>query len=182
MKHTTQSYYSGYPQLETSGWTIVYQGNEPASPDGWRNFSFQTPFEYNGTDNLLVDYSFNNSSSSTNGVCFVSDTGATRVILAMSDSQHGDPLSWDSYTLGISIASAVPNLKLISTIPANILAGDFNSSCSVNLPDFAIFSAAWLSTPLDGNWDQQCDIAPPLDIINILDLEMVVDNWLVITE
>jgi hypothetical protein len=179
MKHTSQSYYSGYPLLETSGWTTVYQSNEPASPAGWRYFSFQTPFDYNGTSNLLIDFSFNNSYSTYDGDCHVSDTGATRVIIAYSDSDDGDPLDWTSYTLPIYTAYSVPNLKLISKITAEPTLGDFGYDCDVDIEDFSTLAFAWLSDPNDGNWNGRCDISDPNDsVIDGLDLEVFSQNWL----
>ena len=179
MKHTAQSYYSGYPLLETTGWTTVYQNNEPASPAGWRYFAFQTPFDYNGTSNLLIDFGFNNSYSTYNGACFVSDTGAKRVILAYSDSEHGDPLDWTSYTLPIYTAESIPNLKLISKITAEPTLGDFEYDCDVDLDDFSVLASAWLSVPNDDSWNGRCDISDPNDsIINGLDLEVFSQNWL----
>jgi len=62
MKHTDKNYFqtSAY-QMETSGWTTVYQSNETISSTGWINFHFTTSFDYNGTQNLMIDFSFNNS-------------------------------------------------------------------------------------------------------------------------
>jgi len=184
MKHTSQSYYSGYPLFETTGWTTVFQGNEPPTPIGWRYFSFQQPFEYNGTDNLMIDFSHNNSSYSTYGYCYVSDTGNTRVLMAYSDSTHGDPLDWTSYIgLDLWTSSGVPNLKLISTVSAQPISGDFESDCDVDLYDFAVFASAWLSGPSDGNWNPDCDIFETAEpVIDMLDLAVFVENWLTIAE
>ena len=61
MKHTTLTEHPVSPAWEGSGWTVVYQADEPAGTSGWRTFEFSTPFEYNGTNNLLADFSFNNA-------------------------------------------------------------------------------------------------------------------------
>ena len=95
MKHSNLSGYSSNNcSLEADGWTVVYQNNEPIEDKGWHTFEFQTPFEYNGTDNLLVDFSFNNSSSTSHGLCRVSSPGGRRSAYAASYDQHGDPLDW----------------------------------------------------------------------------------------
>ena len=60
MKHTSMNSYS-IASFDPNDWTIVYDANEPEGVTGWRNFTFSTPFEYNGTDNLMVDFSQNNS-------------------------------------------------------------------------------------------------------------------------
>ncbi|MHC4500616.1 MAG: FG-GAP repeat protein, partial [Planctomycetota bacterium] len=124
MKHTNISEYSGC-SLETDGWTVVYRNNELISDTGWYTFDFQTPFEYNGTDNLLVDFSHNNSSSTNNGLCRVSSPGGKRSVYAESDSRHGDPLDWpamDSPTMNCS--SNVPNVKLTLTSESIAICGD----------------------------------------------------------
>lgn len=179
MKHTTQSEYVGYPLFETSGWTVVYEGDEAATPIGWRYFAFQTPFEYNGADNLLIDFSFNNSYYTTNGTSFVSDVTDTRVLMAFSDSMHGDPLDWTSYTLSVYTATAVPNLKLISTVSAESLVGDFGVNCRVDMADLALLVSAWLTSYGQPGYNDDCDISDPGDdTINLLDFAVFAENWL----
>ena len=57
---------------------------------------------------------------------------------------------------------------------------DFNESGAVDLNDFAILSAAWLSTDNDSNWNSECDISAATDnVINKLDLRTFTQNWLV---
>jgi hypothetical protein len=50
----------------------------------------------------------------------------------------------------------------------------------VSLPDFARFANAWLSSKGDAEWDAICDVAPTGgdDYIDILDLAVLVDEWL----
>jgi len=99
MKHTNLSEYSSNNcSLETNGWTVVYQNDESIDNTGWYKFEFQTPFEYNGTDNLLVDFSFNNNSSSPVGMCRVSSPGGERSAFAYN--QSGDPLDWQGKVSG----------------------------------------------------------------------------------
>jgi len=56
--------------------------------------------------------------------------------------------------------------------------GDFDGQCDVDLVDFAIMSAAWLSddTPT-ANWSQDCDLDNS-GVIDIGDLETLGANWL----
>jgi len=56
--------------------------------------------------------------------------------------------------------------------------GDFDGQCDVDLVDFAIMSAAWLSddTP-SANWNQDCDLDNS-GVIDIDDLETLGANWL----
>ncbi len=178
MKHTSRNYYSGYPYFETSGWTIVYQNNETISSAGWQNFHFQNAFEYNGTSNLMIDFSHNNSYYSYDGYCLVSDMGIDRVLLSFADSTYGDPLYWsDSYNPGIYLAEGVPNIKLIGTVPAEPLTGDIERDCDVDFVDVAIMADAWLSQSGEPGFNEDCDIVPDNEI-NGEDLEQLVTNWL----
>ena len=65
MKHTSLTSFPSSPGWDNSGWTLVYQRNENLTTLGWVTFTFSTPFDYNGTDNLLVDFSYNNSVSAS---------------------------------------------------------------------------------------------------------------------
>jgi hypothetical protein len=65
------------------------------------------------------------------------------------------------------------------TVPNLYLLGDFVSSNRVDFMDFAILANAWLSDPMQANWDGRCDISePPDNVIDILDLEIFSQNWL----
>ena len=110
MKHTNLSKYSSDNCfLEADGWTVVYQNNESIDNKGWCKFEFQTPFEYNGTDNLMVDFSFNNSTSTSHGLCRVSSPGGKRSAYAASYDQQGDPLDWQDE---VNSHNNVPDVKL----------------------------------------------------------------------
>ncbi len=180
MKHTSRSAYVSYPLFETSGWTTVYQSNESISSTGWRNFHFQNVFEYNGTDNLLIDFTYNNSYYTTESYCMVSNMGSDRVLMSFCDSTYGDPLNWtDSYNPGLYTATGVPNIKLISTVSAEPILGDFKPDCNVDLYDLSIFASAWQSEPGHDNWNPDCDIHETVTpFIDMLDLSVFVEHWL----
>jgi len=58
--------------------------------------------------------------------------------------------------------------------------GDFAGDCDVDLGDFGIFAAAWLSEEGEGQFNSACDIGVPGDDrINLADLKVFVENWLV---
>jgi subtilisin family serine protease len=117
MKHTTLSAYSSY-SFDSTGWTIVYQDNEPRGSTGWRTFTFSTPFLYNGTSNLLIDFSHNNSSSTTSGNCMYSTPGSYRSVYAYSNSTNGDPLSWSGTSSPTTHGSTnVPNIQMTICLP-----------------------------------------------------------------
>ena len=179
VQHTALTEY-GSPAFETGGWTTVYQGDAEVDSTGWFWFEFQQDFDYNGSDNLLIDFSYDTSGTSADGLCRVSDTGATRVVMASSNSGHGDPLDWSPWTFSeVYISSAVPNIKVATTLRAAMLEGDFNADCEVNVADLIMLASAWLSRPGDANWDPSCDIAATGDgTINGLDFAVLADRWL----
>jgi hypothetical protein len=180
MKHTSRSDFSHPPYLETSGWTTVYQSNESISVSGWRNFHFHNAFEYNGTDNLLIDFSHNNSYFTTESSCMVSNMGVERVLMAFCDSTHGNPLDWsDYYNPGLWGATAVPNIKLISEVSAEPMPGDFKPDCNVDMYDISVFALAFNSRPGDSNWDADCDLFLTVEpVIDMRDLSVFVGYWL----
>jgi len=61
--------------------------------------------------------------------------------------------------------------------------GDFDYNFRVDFADFAVLAAAWQSTEGDdANWNPLCNLAAPDDVIDIADLAVFCDNWLVGTE
>jgi len=57
--------------------------------------------------------------------------------------------------------------------------GDSEPNRDVDLRDFAVFAAAWRSTPADEKWNPFCDISEPEDdLIDERDLAVFVDNYL----
>jgi hypothetical protein len=56
---------------------------------------------------------------------------------------------------------------------------DFTCPDGVDLADFAVLAEAWLSNPMDLNWNGRCEIAqPPDNIINFLDLAFLDNIWI----
>ena len=172
MKHTSMDSYTN-PSLDSSGWTIVYQGDESVGSPGWRTFTFSTPFEYNGIDNLLVDFSFNNSSNSLLfGTCRVSTPGGTRTAYANSNSSYGDPLNWSGTTSpSVYGTSDVPNIQL--TICGGSYIGDFDGDGDVDMMDLDALCESWLTD------DTIIDIAPAEGdgIVNMRDFAAFARSW-----
>ena len=142
MKHTSLSNYFGTPEWEIDDWVIVYQDDEPVPAIGWKTFNFTTPFEYNGTNNLMIDFSFNNSSYTSDGECETTDTGFNRSIYSYSDSNNGNPLNWSGTTNPPpKISTLIPNILLHSeikkekevtpNIAGNFAAGIWNGNITV---------------------------------------------------
>ncbi len=112
MRHTALDSYSGSPEWE-SDWVVVHQSTTTVSSTGWMTFGFDTPFEYNGTNNLMVDLSFNNTSYSSDGSCESTDTGVSRSLYYQTDSDYGDPLDWTgSSSPSPDTSYNIPNITL----------------------------------------------------------------------
>jgi uncharacterized repeat protein (TIGR01451 family) len=114
LKHTALSQYGGSPAWEGSGWTIMVQTNMSISSTGLLTFRFASPFVYNGVDNLMVDFSFNNSSYTSDGYCRATLQNATRTIYYRTDSGYGDPLTWSGTSSPYPTTSAyTPNIRVL---------------------------------------------------------------------
>jgi beta-lactam-binding protein with PASTA domain len=114
VKHTSLSeYYYDNIQWESTGWTTVYQADETISATGWTTFIFNTPFYYDGTQNLMVDISFNNSSWTVSGLCRYSEPGGLRSLCVCTDDSYGDPLTWSgSSSPWPNSMTYIPNIRL----------------------------------------------------------------------
>lgn len=69
--------------------------------------------------------------------------------------------------------------QVLITFPYHCPLSDFNDDCQVDITDYAIFAAAWMTTPITLQWNSDCDISRPLDsVINEMDLSVFGDEWL----
>ncbi|MBM4103405.1 MAG: hypothetical protein FJ263_05040 [Planctomycetes bacterium] len=174
MKHTDLSVYGSSPNWESTGWTIVYQANQSITTTGWVEFIFSTPFEYNGTQNLMVDISFNNSSSTSDGTCRYTSLGTYRSIYYRTNSGYGDPLTWASRTPTPYRTTNVPNIRLTIASKTADLTGDG----FVNMADFAVLGPWWQSgCDVTNDWCDGADIDWSGQS-DLLDLEEFVSYWL----
>ena len=98
---------------ESTGWTTAYQTNQPRGATGLVTFAFTTPFVYNGTSNVMVDFSHNNISYTSNGVVSSTATAAGRSLTSYTDSGYNDPLNWTGTASPTpATVSRIANLKL----------------------------------------------------------------------
>ncbi len=140
MKHSALTSYAP-AAWDAAGWTTVHQSNQTVTTTGWVTFPLTTPFDYNGTSSLLIDFSFNNSSFTTQGICTTSATAATRTIYYFADSAFGDPLTWSGTTNPTPLtALQIPNLRvqydrsvpIAPTTTGAFTAGVWTGSIAVN--------------------------------------------------
>jgi len=71
-------------------------------------------------------------------------------------------------------AGAVANLMCREPAP-----GDVNHDCVVDMADYAVLTAAYLSQPGDPRWNPDCDISSPADdIVDMRDFNVFLSSWL----
>ncbi len=113
LRHTSLDGYQPGHEAWEGEWTTVYRKDTRIHSSGWAVFTFDTPFAYNGVDNLMVDFSHDNSQYLNSGFCAATDVGCSRSLVFRSDSQHGVPTAWSEGTPSPTpIASTVvPNVR-----------------------------------------------------------------------
>ena len=113
LRHTDLAGYNAATQRwETNDWTVALQTNVTITATGWVRFAFTTPFFYNGTNNVMVDFSYNNGAYATDGTCWATVVSTNRSLYFRTDSGYGDPLTW---------SGIVPAGKLSATVPVMII-------------------------------------------------------------
>jgi uncharacterized repeat protein (TIGR01451 family) len=111
IKHTPLASYAS-PTWDDGGWTVAYRHHEAIQGVGWATFFFDQPFDYNGTDNLLVDLSYDNSSYSSDGLCAAFTAPVNRALVFQTDSAFGDPLDWSGSAPPPALTRRVPQIRL----------------------------------------------------------------------
>lgn len=120
LKHSPLTNYSR-AAWETSGWTTVSRRAETITAPGRTTFLFETPFDYDGTHSLLVDFSFDNASFTVNGLARSTLTPQRRALVFQTDSAFGDPLQWDASTAPPPLlVERIPNLEVQFETPVNL--------------------------------------------------------------
>lgn len=117
LKHTHLDSFT-HAEWEDSGWTTVHQRDETVLDTGWVTFGFSAPFEFNGSDNLMVDLSFNNAAYTANGLCLSTPAAQPRSLVFQTDSGFGDPLAWAGRTPPATPSRRVLNLRLTAETAA----------------------------------------------------------------
>ncbi|KWW33371.1 MAG: lysine-specific cysteine proteinase Kgp [bacterium F083] len=103
LKHTTKTAFTSKKGWESvSSSYLVYSGSVTFSASGWTTITLDTPFEYNGTSNLLLAVDDNTgtyvSSSSNSPMFYVYSTSANRALRIYSDRTNYNPASPSSYS------------------------------------------------------------------------------------
>ena len=123
MKHTSMTQYSSSPVWEGGDWTVVYQADETVSNLGWVWFPFSSDFHYNGSDSLIIDFSHNNTSWTSDGQCRYTAASQNRSLYYYTDSGFGDPLAWTGTSPTPNLIASVPDIKLLVGSPVAVAPG-----------------------------------------------------------
>lgn len=81
---------------ETDGWTTVFTATTQSAISP--NFAFTRPFWLDGTSSVLVDISFDNTTTGTAATLRYTASANPRVLSGTSASAHGNPLDWSATT------------------------------------------------------------------------------------
>jgi probable HAF family extracellular repeat protein len=162
-------------------------------------------FEPNGTGNnvdlgtldgcnYLVAASINNKGQIV-GLASKDASSGFRAVM-FDPTGNGDNLDLNDLidpTLGYSLNTAIcindngwivgrgtrPGKGSLAFLLKPAMPGDSEPDRDVDLKDYAVFTAAWRSTPADNNWNPFCDISEPEDgSIDESDLAVFADNYL----
>lgn len=113
LKHTSLSSYK--TNAWETDWTTVYRHDKAIARTGPARLDFDTPFAYNGTDNVMVDFSFENPRTTWAGSLLDTATGSSARTLYYRDIiNFGPPTEWTGTTPPPQSATNVPNVKLIA--------------------------------------------------------------------
>lgn len=110
LKHTPLGSYPSKAAWESNGWAVVHQSQQTIASTGPVYFAFSTPFYFNGTNNLLVDFSFSNTNHTTTGYCQYTTVSGKRTLYAkVNGTTYGDPLTWTKTSPRPNLSSTIPN-------------------------------------------------------------------------
>ncbi|MBR4535499.1 MAG: fibronectin type III domain-containing protein [Bacteroidales bacterium] len=149
--HTSQSSFSASSNyIPLSELTQVYSGSLNCQ-QGWNTFVFSTPFQYNGTDNLVL--AVDDNSGDYNGYAYTflaHDAGAKRTIYIHNDYNNPDPAAPGTYGETTSDRSNVkffiPCDNTVTCIAPNAYTNEVStSSITIN----------WVSGSTETSWEME---------------------------
>jgi hypothetical protein len=113
MQSTTLTALTGWV---TTGWTDVYTGNVVAVL-GWNDYSFTTPFAWDGTSNLLIKTCFNNSAYTANSAVYYTTMTANLHYYGYGDLSTGNGCVDALSTNGAQLYRANMRLGMATAAP-----------------------------------------------------------------
>ena len=91
MKHTTDTEFTDPSYIEdpvAEGFTLCHFGSTTFNGSGWYEFILDTPFEYNGTENLMIMWDCRDGSFGFSGPSFYYTNVANRVVYRHQDTDY----------------------------------------------------------------------------------------------
>lgn len=179
MQPTPMSEYPPEKDFVNSGWTTVYRNDETVTLTGWYRFDFETPYDCNEPNNILLDISFDNSSPAACDGTVYGFSDPNRVLVQVSNSLHGDPLQWTASMFAGSLSQDTkPAIRLVRLNP-DVSCADFDTSCRVDLQDLLLLADRWLAQYPQAAYDRRYDIGYPADaMINMGDFAKLASEWI----
>ncbi|MBI3868071.1 MAG: M36 family metallopeptidase [Verrucomicrobia bacterium] len=110
LKHVNETSLA-HGEWDSSDWTTVYSGDLTIHDPGLVPIPMQTTFAYDGARSILVDWSFNNSSYSSDGRTSYVLTEDLRARVFETDSAFGSPLDWVGAYPPATLTNRVPELR-----------------------------------------------------------------------
>jgi len=135
MMHSNATSFTGSTSwLDITSATLVYSG-EVAFASGWNLISLTTPFDYNGTDNLVVIVDDNTGSWVSSPSWGTHSTSESKAIRVYSDDTNYDPFNTSSYSG--TVMTSRNNIKFsvcplpTCFVPTNLTVSDINDNSAV---------------------------------------------------
>ena len=144
IKHTG----SGTTSAFESGFTTVYGPVDYTPSLGWNTHTFSSPFFWNGTDNILIDICFNNTSYTTNDKTYYSSTSFASVVYSI-----GDNLGVCSSPGFVQTSSDRPDIQIDWTEPSIPPNAQFNASTLFTCSGLICFTDLSTNSPTQWLWD-----------------------------
>lgn len=134
MKHTTATTSTAWV---TSGWTLVYGPTSipksSLSAGAWYTYIFHTSFNWDGTSNLLIDISRDDTYYTSGGGMYVRTGLSSRTVAGCGDSDY----TWPFDSMSGGVLNHIPEMKITG------------SGCVTNQPPTASFTYSPSSPTVD---------------------------------
>ena len=150
--HTSQSTFSSTSNyIPFAGLQQVYTGPMNCS-QGWNTFVFTTPFQYNGTDNLVLVIDDNSGDYDGSDYEFLAhDAGATRTVHYYNDGTDIAPSNPTSTSPNMSTTTDRSNVKFF--IPCDNTVTCVGPNVYVDGLDESSITVAWAPGNTETSWE-----------------------------
>ncbi|MBU1181641.1 MAG: carboxypeptidase regulatory-like domain-containing protein [Proteobacteria bacterium] len=101
----------------TTGWTVAYGPTNIVPTTGqWYTFTLSTPFDWDGSSNLLIDFSRDDTNWAVNGGMYVRTDLSNRTYSGYGDSNY----TWPFDAMSGAVSDHVPSLKITQQLSAAV--------------------------------------------------------------